>query len=352
MNNQLISKVIKFNNQSCPDFVYENPLLDRKMTEELVRSFVKVLNVPNQNQGVSNNLRLCVLENIRKLCQAGTEGHKNVDDNFTSMMTEFFNLNIGAGSSDDSVDRKLDAFLARKLKHMELNSAFDSELNPEILQAMINLNCQGIYMEKLSTDLIHWDVNNDKQHHLMRNLWTNPDSTGSSSQMLDDVTIKMKVELEKYLLSLCHYVIVNKDIEIRTVFTSYENLLQLVDKCVDSSQCFQMSISILNFIFITTNCDDRLQQFIPCFIIIVKNRVPSHKFMVLYPSHLSSVVILLDMDLDILESPFRDVYVTHTLAHLKRLHTSSLHDLIMLISHYPQWFDEYFGKELSNEMES
>lgn len=348
MNNQLIAKVIKYNSKSSTDFVYDNPLLDRNMARSLAKSFVRILSVSSQGASVCNNLRLCVLENIRKLCQSQPDAqHKQLDDNVAAILTQFYDEHMKDLKQNDAIERKLDAFLIRKMKDMSINSRFESQLNPEVIQALINLNCQGVYLEKLSADIIHWDQKSDKHFKLMKDLWTDDDSIEIflGTQAMDNVSIKMKAELERVLLEISLFILRNPESNIQELISSNEEILNLIKKCSVSVDCFQMTTGILNFIFITCNFDLKIQEFIPAFVREIKALMQHHEFMMLYPQHVSPLVILLDTDLETLPDSYKESCTNSCLHFLKKLHDESEHDLILMLSHYPQWFDVYFTED-------
>lgn len=344
MNNQLIKKIIDTNNEPCPELLYHNPLLDKNVTDALSKSFIKILKISNQNSTSNNNVRLSILENIRKICKTEPEGHSQVDDNFTEFITEFYKSNISERANDtlESVDKKLDAFLVRKLTHMDVNSSFQSTVNPEVIQALINLNQYGVYLDTLAKDIIHWNVENKRYSNVLKELWDH--STSDSSMVTNDISIKMKPQIEMLILNICNNLFEIRNQDIQDVLKTNKDLTEILRKCLKSSQCFQMCSGILNFLFIMTNFDPELQKFIPEFAKYVKLNCSFDTF-AMYPFHLSSLVILLDFELNELPEHLKDKYIQPTLSQLQKLHKYSENDLILLLSHFPQWFDIYFYKK-------
>lgn len=346
MNNQLIAKVINLNDKSNPGFVYANPLLDRNTARAVAKSFVKILSISRRNSNVSSNLRHCVLENIRRLCQAEAEGHKILDDNLLQMLTEAYDSHIGESSNnqEDSIDKKLDAFLIRKMNDMDLNSSHQPDLNPEVIQALLNLNTHGVYIEKLSEDIIHWNNKSESYYNLIKDLWANDEAMDILlGRAVDDVALKMKVDLERTILEASLFLLTNKEADINGYLTTDNTMLHLIKRCSASIECFQITIAILNFVFITTNFDSRIHDLVFTFVRQVKSKLLPHEFVILYPRHLSFMANILDIDVQTLPSPFKETYMKKPLEILKQLHKDSEHDLILILSHFPQWFDIYFS---------
>ncbi|XP_063369288.1 uncharacterized protein LOC134657656 [Cydia amplana] len=343
MNNQLIKRIINTNNEPCPEFLYHNPLLDKNVTDALSKSFIKILKISNQNSTSNNNVRLSVLQNIRKICKTEPEGHSQVDDHFTEFLTEIYKSDISerANNTQESVDKKLDAFLVRKLTHMDVNSSFQSIINPEVIQALINLNQNGVYMETLAKDIIHWNVESERYSNVLKELWNH--NTSGSSMLSNDISIKMKPQIEMLVLNICNNLFETRNQDIQDVLKTKDST-ELLRNCLKSTQCFQMCSGILNFLFIMTNFNPELQKFIPEFAKYVKLNC-SFDTCALYPFHLSSLVILLDFELDELPESLKDSYIQPTISQLHKLHKDSENDLILLLSHFPQWFDIYFYKK-------
>lgn len=60
----------------------------------------------------------------------------------------------------------------------------------------------------------------------------------------------------------------------------------------------------------------------------------------LYPAHLSHIVVLLDTNIEELAPSIQKDFIESTKKFLLSLKCRN--DLIMLLSHYPQWFDVYY----------
>ncbi|CAH1641479.1 unnamed protein product [Spodoptera littoralis] len=343
MNNQLIEKIITSNNLTCPRFIYENPALDKNVAKALSKSFVKILNLSQaqQNSKTSNNLRQSILENIRKMCRVEPEKHVKVNEDLTAILLEFYEQ-INKNSTQtgiESTQRDLDAFLVRNLKDMNINSNHPkSQLNPEIVQALLNLNQNGIYHNELLKDIIHWNVTDNKNIQILKNLWAS-DSVCTQPSIAEDISIKFKTGIEKCLLEISYSILNDKDLNIDSIYNSNTDLKDLVNKASFSANCFQICYSILNYLFIMTNFDPRIQQFIQIFIENVKNS-SSNQFSLLYPAHLSHIVVLLDTKIEELAPSIQKDFIESTNKFLSSLKCRN--DLIMLLSHYPQWFDVYY----------
>lgn len=343
MNNQLIEKIITANDLPCPQFTYENPVLDRNVAKALSKSFVKILNLSQANSKVNNNLRLSILENIRKMCQVEPEKHVKIDENFTTLLLEFYQeiIKDSSPTCNESIEKTLDAFLIRNLKDMNISSSQKSPLNPEVVQALINLNQNGMYLDTLLKDVIHWDGTATKNIRILNDLWT-CDTINTVSHTIEDVSIKLKPEIEKCILEICHSILNEADLDIEGRFISIAALKHLVKMVSNSASCFQICCGILNYLFIITNFDIRIQLFIQIFIRHVKNACSLDSFSVLYHMHLSHIVVLLDINVIDLPSSLENIYVESTNKYLSEIKSKSNNDFIMLLSHFPQWFDIYF----------
>ncbi|XP_060806957.1 uncharacterized protein LOC132903252 [Amyelois transitella] len=343
MNHQLIEKVIKSNNGDCPNFVYENPVLDRNVARALSSSFVKILSTSGQNSKINNNLRFSILENIRKMCQIEPKNHVTIDDSLVQTLTELYQMHTleATTSQVDPVEKQLDAFLIRRFTQMEIIPRCSSTLNPEIIQALINLNDKGVYLGMLSNDIIHWHIRNGNYMCLLKELWDQNLRDKFNSNVKDDISLKMKAEIEKMLLNICLEVL-SRDFNLDRLLEDNAQLTDLVNKCGYSPMCFQICSGILNFIFIMTNFEMRMQMFIPRFIKLVKKKYPGSASR-LYPIHLNNLVILMDFDVNDLPSHLKEQYINSSLPYMRNLHKESESDLILLLSHFPQWFDIYFG---------
>lgn len=354
MNKQLIEKVITSNNERCPELTYSNPLLDRSTAAALSKSFIKILRVSNQNSNINNNLRLSILENIRKMCQVEPENHLKVDENITELLKEVYQDNIKNTSlREDSTEKQLDAFLMRRTMEMGTSSSFETSQNPEVLQALVNLNERGVYIQALSNEFIHWNVSNPKFLSVLKDLWNNniiEDSDTRSQNnatfdvTFDDISIKLKTEIEKFLLETCHSVLLSTDNETENQFSN-PTLINIVKNSSISPNSFRMCCGILNFIFIMTNFDLRIQTLITSFVKHIKDACPQKIISVLYPIHLSSVALLLDFAINNMPPQIKKLYSQNAVNNLNNIRKRSETDLIMMLSHFPQWFDIYFSQE-------
>lgn len=341
MNHQLIEKVIKLNTEQCPEFVFTNPLLDRNVASALSKSYVKFLRQSNHNVNANSNIRLTVLTNIRKMCKTEPENHLQIDENFTNLLSDCYFEHINKVLCPDSVNKTLDGFLIRKLK--DINSNYEPVINPEIIQALINMN-ENVKLKILSNSLLHWNMTN-KHSKILHDLWTSDQL--SFGNISNDISIKIKSEIESYILDCCHRLLVNRELDVEFIF-SIDNIKKLVKKCSVSPHCFQICCSIINYLFIKTNFDHKMQTFILQFVNNVKLECLHTSFSVLYSNNVTHLVVLLDFDINILPCNLKESYIEKTLYYLHRLHTNSESDLILLLSHFPQWFDIYFKNHQSD----
>ncbi|KAJ8709728.1 hypothetical protein PYW08_009732 [Mythimna loreyi] len=343
MNKQLIEKIITANNLPCPQFTYENPVLDRNVAKALSKSFVKILNLSQTNSKVNNNLRLSILENVRRMCQVEPENHIKVDENYTNLLLEFYEQIIkdSAPTNNDSTERSLDAFLVRNLKDMNLSSSQKSTLNPEVVQALVNLNQNGMYLNALLKDIIHWNSTETQNIRILNDIWTS-DCVSTVSQTAEDVSIKLKPDIEKCILEICHNIFNEADPNIDVIFSSDAVLKNLVKKASKSANCFQICCGVLNYLFVMTNFDTNIQMFVQMFVQHVKEYCSLNEFSILYPTHLSHIVVLLDIDLVDLPQSLQNSYIESTIMYLSEIKTKLYNDFIMLLCHFPQWFDIYF----------
>lgn len=338
MNNQLIEKVIKSNDaNACVEFTYENPLLDRNVAKALSKSFVKILRVSQQSSNINNNLRHAVLANIRKTCRPHPENHVEIDETVTNLLTEVYIEEVEDPHVNpyiSSVEKDLDDFLIRSLKEIDLNSNYHSSLNPEVAQSLINLNERSI--ETISQNVFNVDIGKEKSLTFLKDLWTKSESIKSN---LCNISICMKPEIEKFLLNLCHNVLTGVNDNLEELFC-LEELKDLVHKCSISPECFQICCGILNCLFSNVNYSPKILLFISEFV----KEVKQHKSMIsiLYPVHLSHIAVLMDIDVCSMPAEIQSCYVGSTLPYLNNLLVESKSDFVMLLSHYPDWFDIYF----------
>ncbi|CAG4978765.1 unnamed protein product [Colias eurytheme] len=334
MNPQLIEKVIKSNKETiCPEFTYSNPLLDQNVTKALSKSFVKIL-ASEQNTNVNNNLRLSILENIRKICRIEPENHIKFNEDHTELLTDFYRKHIHDTSinSSNDIEKELNAFLIRNFKELTINSSHNSHVNPEVVQALINLNCEA-KASSLTDNLIHWNANDIQSKTLLNNLWNQ--SSGNSK--INDIVIKNKPEIEELLLTTSLKLLEGTNDGTELSNQQYERLFKT---CAIAPYCFQICIDILNLLFVSTNFDVKIHDFIKLFISKVKMNCSEYAISYLYPTHLNHVVVLLDVDFNELPSPIKEEYVATAVKYLNDVRTQSESDFILLLSHFPQWFNE------------
>lgn len=340
MNNQLIMKIIHSNDiNACPKFTYENPLIDRNVAGALARSFMKILRVPQQDSNINNNLRHSVLANIRKLCRIEPENHLIVDENFTKLLSEVYEDSLRS-SETNCIDQTLDEFLIRRIKEVDINSNYQCSINPDVAQALLNLSENNSYVESISKDVVRLDMSNKKNVTLVKNLWINSSLDNYvSSNFYDDMALKMRSEIELSLLNVCHRLLTKPNLHAEELFSA-NTLADLVKKCSKSPECFQICSNILNYLFIHTNYNVDIKKLVSEFIKNVRANC-SNTISVLYPAHLSCIVVLLDIDLNTLHT-IKSKYVERTLCHLNRLHEDSHCDFVLLMSHFLQWLPIYF----------
>lgn len=343
MNNHLIKKIITSNNLPCPDFIFENPLLDKRVAEVLAKSFVKILNISEQNSSVNNNMRLSILEIIRKMCQIEPENHLKVDDNISTLLVEVYEQRIKEMFSNvtDNTNKDLDAYLIRNMKDLNINSSYESTLNPEIIQALNNLDTNSVHINNLFKDLIHWRTTDNKLFYILKDYWT------AENPMSEDIFIQLKSELERILLEICNNILSNPNLNIEELFITNSCLKNIVIKSSNYRGCFQICCNILHYLFVMTNYNIRIQMFVQAFVANVKNECSYLSFSVLYPDHVSNIVILLDMEIDQLPIPVQNTYIDMAVRYLSELQKESESDLIMMLSHFPHWFHIYFHKKNS-----
>lgn len=335
MNKQLIEKVIRTNDgASCPAFTYDNPLLDRTVAQAFSKSLVKILRVSQQNSNINNNLRHSVLGNIRKMCCIQPVNHM-VDETTTHLLTEVYSEEISRPHikrTIDPLDKTLDDFLVHYLKEYDVNSSYQSSLNPEVAQSLVNLNVSSA--NAFSQRILDLD-SSDKGMAFLKCLWTMPESLNN----ICDISLRMKPEIEKKLLEICEKLLKEQILDLDGLLSTYY-LNDLIEKCSVSPECFQICSGILNDLFHKVNFSLKVQLFITEFVNRVK-KMSSKTISVLYPSPLSYVVVLLDCNVTALPEMVHENYIKNTLPYINKLQEP---DLVMLLSHYPDWFDIYFNQ--------
>ncbi|CAF4839463.1 unnamed protein product [Pieris macdunnoughi] len=327
MNPQLIEKAIKSFNESCPAVTYKDPLLDPAVTKALSKSFVQVL-TSKHNTTVDTNLRLSVLENIRKICKVHPEGHLNIHENHTAALVDVYKQAVFSNNTSE-IDQKLSAFLIRTCKDTDMKSCYNIDINPELVQALLNLDSS--IFNNLSDSIINWNTSDIRCSTILNNLW-------DQNILRSDVVIKMKPEIENMLLNLCVKVLENRSLDLNLELSdiTYQRLL-----CTSAEvpNCFQICSSILNSVLTSTNYDSVILDLVYNFKCIIKTKSKDH-FSSLYPTRLIHIVILLDVEIQDLPDDFKQDYIRKTVGYLKEMHNTSPKNFTMLLSHFPQWFNE------------
>lgn len=336
MNTDIIEKLIKLNDETCPGFSYTNPLLDKNVTRAVSKSLVKTLYKSNQI-GRKQNVRATLLQTIRNMCKTAPEGHVEIDEDLTEVLTSFYAKQMTKAASKN-IDKQLDAFLIRKSKFTNINTRYESNVNPEVVQALLNLKENIVFSEEIDKEIIHWNLKDQKAETVLQNLWSEDINHGTT--FYDSISIKLKSKLENVLLIHLHKILENQISDTGSLFIDSE-LASLVKSCALSAECFQICTSILNSIFITTNFNNFVHKFVVSFVQNVKleSKTP---LSVLYPVNLSNMVTILDVNLDDLPHSLKERYVKLGKDNLKTIHNNSENCLIMLLSHFPVWFNIYF----------
>lgn len=339
MNTNLIIKVIKTNGDVCPDLLYNNPLLDKTVTRALSKNFVNILNVSRDNSNFNKNLRHSLLTYIRNVCQVQPKEHIKTDENVMNLVNDVYLRALESKSQNlKETDKCLDIFLIKEMKSMGINSIFDCDnADMEVIQALMNLNEHSTKIEFIYEHILHWNLT-DKNLKVLNKLWN--EDCSSKDWILDSISIKIKSTIERILLNKCHEIISQSNsINLDEIFEDTD-LNDLGRKCSKSPHCFQICYGILNSVFMKTNFNLQLAKFINCFILKIKHNcvitVSS-----LYHKHLRHIVIILDTDLNKLPCGLQERYSDFGLKYLMELHDQSEDELIMLLSHYPRWFEIY-----------
>lgn len=345
MNNQLIEKVIKCGDPtSCPKFTFDNPLLDKNLARDLAKSFVKILQISQQDSKVNTNLRQSVLTNIRKMCRVEPENHQEIDKSITDLLTKAYTHSIGEKLSSDTTDpilRKLDEFLVKTMVESDVSSNYKPCFSSDTFQSLVNLSEKSL--QTISQDILYLDVERSKNLALVKNIWhTTTQNSDLDCDVVSNTTVKMKSEIEKLLLESSCKIISCKTTNFDSLISSNKDCKMLVETCSKSSLCFQICSKILNQLYLTSNFNKDLLEFISSFV--KKVRASSYNFSVLYPAHLSHIVLLLDIDLNILIEDERIKYMEQTKTYLCKVNEKSESDFIMVLSHFPQWFDVFYNK--------
>ncbi|VVC98668.1 unnamed protein product [Leptidea sinapis] len=332
MNSQLIEKIIKTYNEKCPEIVFTNPLLDCEVSKALSKSFVKIITAkPITN--VNSHLRLSVLENIRRICKLEPEGHLKVEENVTELLIDFYNKQIADSLKvpGKDNDKQLDAFLIRHVDS-DIKSHFQLNLDPEVIQALNNLNQNVI---NLSENLIHLNALGRRGIKTVTNI-----RSGSKNEK-NDTAIKIKCDIEHILFNAAVKVLENKDIKVSNLLN--EDIISLFKHSAESSTCFQICSNILNMILISSNFNGQIQDLITEFVRYVKLYCKEFSLSALYRINLQHIVILLDVNLQNVPESIGQTFHKSVRLYLNKLQNESEIDLILLLSHFPQWFDIYFS---------
>lgn len=335
MNNQLIEKLIKYSSDTCPAFNYENPLLDINVSQALAKSFVKILQDSRENTNVNINLRRSVLENIRKLCTIEPENHIKLTDDFTQVISESYHNKLK--DFPCVVDKMLDEFLIMRSPEGNINSRFENCLSPESIQALLNLDDKES-LDVLSKDIIHWNAENEKYYSVLKDLWNN-NLSNLSKESIDHLCIKIKPEIERIILEQSLHILESRDLDLDEIF-SVNSFANIIKTCAVSPICFQICIGSLNCLLVACNFDNKILALIQKFIRQIKENCVHISTM--YPIQLSSAIVLLDIDFTGLPKNIKDKYIEHAVQYIENVHKQSENALILVLSHYPQWFDIYF----------
>lgn len=334
-NKQLIEKIIRYSSDTCPPFNHENPLLDPNVSRALAKSFVKILQDAREDTPVNINIRRSVLENIRKLCTIEPENHIKLSDDLSQVLMESYQNKLK--DSPSAIDKMLDEFLIKQTLGANISSRFENSISPETIQALLNLDVIG-NLEILSKDMIHWNTRNEKYYNVLKDLWNN-NLSNLSKESIDNLCIKIKPEIERIILEQTLAILESTDLNMGDVFSA-NCLVNITKTCALSPICFQICIGTLNCLLISCNFDNKILAFIHKFIGEVKKNCLY--ISTLYPIQLSSAIVILDIDFTGMPKNVKDKYVEHGIEYIQNVHKQSESDLILVLSHYPQWFDIYF----------
>lgn len=331
MNNNTIRKIIKINNNSCPEFIYDNPLLDGDIARVLAKSVIKIIQNPENK--VNNKLRHCVLTTIRQTCQNKTEGHEILSDNIVEVLLRCYRQSIEDKETftDDEILKCLDSHLKITFQDMPIASVTDLHHSPEVTQALLNLSDDKTLGNKLKDMVYYYGSDNA----IIKSIWNSKLSI-ADAKLIDEIVIKFLPSIEKELLKIGINLLSTSDCDLNEVLTSnsFDNLL---NKCSISSTAFQIFSKITNYMFINSNYNMKIQQFIQ---MCIKNiKLQNAHIASLYPCPLQSLVLKLDIEVNDIPSALADVLINPVIFSMDTLRSSSEHDFIMLLTHYSQWFD-------------
>lgn len=349
MNVQLIENLIISNNETCPELTYSNPLLDKDVALALSKSFIKILNISKENS--NEKLRHTVLENIRNTCKIEPDDHVEIDEDITELLIAYFEkLNEETENfSGDNLKKKLDDFLIRT--ENTIRSSVTCPITPEVVQALLNLNNKIKNQDALVQDIIHWNQEDKKCMTLLKYHWNchknlNFSRQDKYKQFLDDASIKISTEIEKLLLDIACEILNDDNLDLDEILNKNVNKT-LIEISAVSTECFQICISILNTLFIMNNFHFKIQKLILVFLKKVKLECKLLTTAVLYPIHLNSIAVLLDIDIEKMRShlEIRTMYSNLVNKYLSELQKQSETELILMLSHFPQWSSIYFKHE-------
>ncbi|CAG9569242.1 unnamed protein product [Danaus chrysippus] len=234
MNNQLIEKIIKSNGQTCPQFIYTNAALDVNVTREISKGLVKLIENTRENENPVS--RRSILENIRNMCKNQPSGHADIDENITGLLIDVFQSRIP--SSDDDIDKQLEAFLIRTSKEVSLNAYPETTNNPEVLKALINLNHGKDLSGAISKNIIYWNTEDIKFQGILKDVW-DKFKNGYEMDIPEDLSIKARSEIERLLLENT-LALLEETISTTDDFTPNNDILSLIKFCSNSPNCFQI----------------------------------------------------------------------------------------------------------------
>lgn len=347
MNVQLIENLIISNNEPCPELTYSNPLLDKDVTLALSKSFIKILNISKENS--NEKLRHTVLENIRNTCKIEPNDHLEVDEDATELLIAYFEkLNKETENScGDNLKKMLDAFLIRM--ENTIRSSVKCPITPEVVQALLNLNNKIKNQDALVQNIIHWNQDDQKCMKFLKDHWKCYKNLKFSEddkykQFLDDASIKISSEIEKLLLDIACEILNDDNVDIDEILNKNVNKT-LIEISAISKECFQICISILNTLFIMNNFHFKIQELILVFLKKVKLECKLLTTAVLYPTHLNYIAVLLNIDIDIMTTEIRTIYSDVVNKYLSQVQKRSETELILMLSHFPQWSSVYFKQE-------
>lgn len=328
--NNVVERIIKLNNGSCPEFTYDNPLIDKDVARALSRSVIKVITNP-EHDIVNAKLKSSILINLHEICLNKTKEHVPVNDHIVEEILRSF---VSESESDDNenIGKKLDLFLMNNLKNIKIKSKYKARYNPETVQALLNL---GSNVEWLKDDFLLWDEGTDSRV-VFKNIFN---ERITDRHMIDNMSVCNTSFIEKIILTKTTELL-SEDVDSEEILSS-QDFLNLINKSSVSPKCFQITTNILNHVLIKSEFNVKLLKLIRQFILKIKslnNNIP-----ILYPKSIQPLVLLLDMDVDDIPSQLMRFMTEPVFKSLNNLHVTNKHDLILILSHYPVWFDLYIN---------